>query len=496
MEFLAGETLAEVLKREGPLSPKRVLPLLDQIANALDAVHAANFIHRDLKPSNVMIVPGEHGQRVVLTDLLLGSLHNTEMTLAETGHIVGTLAYMAPELFTGAPASVQSDIYSFGVVIYQALTGRFPFEHHSLETVVESRSQPPIAPSRHNPNINRQWDATVVRCLATHPEERFVRASDVTQELRRQRGLFDFGGTAQPPSDRPPEPIHDPLYEDRVWCSAYSLDCAAREPWNALLTYVHVQRATPMVERHSRSLLIAEPVAPRGRATARATRLIRRGTEITIIPELPNCELTPATATVVWSENWHCAPFRFRRRRETDQVPLIGSVGFYVGPVLIADICLLIELRDQTRSITPHSAATVPYEAIFVSYSHEDTWVVNQLERAYTALGMQYLRDVNALRSGERWDPALLHKIDEADIFQLCWSHAAKQSPYVEREWRHATTRTSDSFIRPIYWEKPMPAPPDELHTLHFSYYQPAQHGRLWHWCQSLTRKRSRPSLG
>jgi TIR domain len=84
---------------------------------------------------------------------------------------------------------------------------------------------------------------------------------------------------------------------------------------------------------------------------------------------------------------------------------------------------------------------------------------------------MQYLRDVHFLRSGEEWNPAILKKIEEADIFQLCWSSNTSQSPYVEQEWRHALLHQArPSFIRPVYWETPMPAPPPELAPLHFAY--------------------------
>ena len=85
---------------------------------------------------------------------------------------------------------------------------------------------------------------------------------------------------------------------------------------------------------------------------------------------------------------------------------------------------------------------------------------------------MQSLRDVHVLRSGEIWDPALLKKIEEADMFQLCWSHNAKKSRYVEQEWRHALQQDRLGFIRPTYWEKPMPDPPPELSDIHFAYFE------------------------
>ena len=96
---------------------------------------------------------------------------------------------------------------------------------------------------------------------------------------------------------------------------------------------------------------------------------------------------------------------------------------------------------------------------------------MQQLERAYTVLGMQSLRDVHVLRSGEKWHPALLKHIEQADIFQLYWSDNAKHSTYVEQEWRHALKQARPSFIRPLYWEHPMPDPPLELDEIHFAYF-------------------------
>ncbi len=96
--------------------------------------------------------------------------------------------------------------------------------------------------------------------------------------------------------------------------------------------------------------------------------------------------------------------------------------------------------------------------------------MVNKLEKAYSALGMSYLRDIRILRSGQQWSTTLLKKIEEADIFQLCWSSKAKTSLNVEKEWRHAIDQKREHFIRPVYWEQPMPTPPVELESIHFAY--------------------------
>jgi hypothetical protein len=95
--------------------------------------------------------------------------------------------------------------------------------------------------------------------------------------------------------------------------------------------------------------------------------------------------------------------------------------------------------------------------------------LVDQLQRAYSVLGIDYIRDIAALRSGEAWSEAILAKIPTADIFQLCWSHSAKTSRFVEQEWRAALKYERRNFIRPVFWETPMPAAPRELAHLHFA---------------------------
>ena len=108
---------------------------------------------------------------------------------------------------------------------------------------------------------------------------------------------------------------------------------------------------------------------------------------------------------------------------------------------------LFTSQADESATQPYGNVTTDLYQAIFISYSREDRNVVEQLEKAYTVLGFECLRDLKTLRSGEKWNQVLLKRIEEADIFQLCWSSAAKQSEYVEREWQHALELKRDSLI-------------------------------------------------
>ncbi len=123
-----------------------------------------------------------------------------------------------------------------------------------------------------------------------------------------------------------------------------------------------------------------------------------------------------------------------------------------------------------------------PYRRIFASYSHEDTPIVEQFEPYADALGDEYLRDVTRLRAGQIWTVELQQLITEADIFQLFWSWNSIRSPFVRQEWQHALSLGRPTFVRPTYWQDPLPylpeenLPPPELERLHFKrMYLPGQ---------------------
>jgi len=144
--------------------------------------------------------------------------------------------------------------------------------------------------------------------------------------------------------------------------------------------------------------------------------------------------------------------------------------------LLVADVRVCIFVRDpQTEAVlpeTPACAQATPYRRIFPSHSHQDVEIVTACERYAAMCGDQYLRDVRTLRAGEEWSPRLLELVDEAEVFQLFWSTNAAGSRYVEEEWRHALGRQLPHFIRPIYWQQPLAAPPVELGHIHFAYVQ------------------------
>jgi serine/threonine-protein kinase len=183
MEFLAGQSLKDVVQDEAPLPPDRAIDLTIQILRAARFAHRRAIIHRDLKPHNV-IVDGEG--RAKVTDFGIARSGASDMT--ETGSILGTAHYLSPEQAQGHAVSERSDVYSIGIILYELLTGSVPFDGDSAVTIaLKQVSEPPVPPASVNPAISPELEAVVLRALAKEPEYRFGDADEFIAALEGAR---------------------------------------------------------------------------------------------------------------------------------------------------------------------------------------------------------------------------------------------------------------------------------------------------------------------
>ena len=196
MELLDGETLLERIQADGPMSTGEALPLARQMASGLDAAHRAGVIHRDFKCGNVMLVPSAEeagGFRAVITDFgLARGMASDDPGPRVTAHdtLVGTPAYMAPEQVEGSEITPAADVYAFGVVLYEMMTGQYPFQgESSLATAILRLKDPPTPPSVHVPGLDQRWEEVILHCLERKPGNRFAHVRDVVRTLDGVHGL-------------------------------------------------------------------------------------------------------------------------------------------------------------------------------------------------------------------------------------------------------------------------------------------------------------------
>jgi serine/threonine protein kinase len=523
MRYIEGETLAAMIERGRGWPQRRAAEVARELAVALAEAHRKGFVSRDLKPANIMIVA--RGS-MILMDYGLSRLDGVLGSTSEpTGAFPGTPAYMPPEMVEENFEAIgpRSDVYSLGVILYELLTGRRPFDGPSLRAMAMILTIEPAPPSTHVPGLDPVLEAICLKAMARKPEDRYASMDDLARALKAWldegqarypasapseaaspersspgQPVVGLGPTAPPPSgprsssppkspgrrtavtrsDPPRAPTepragsHQPPF-DEIQFTVYRPKTIQPDKWYLLLAFAHLAdrrpdapegEPDPIAKVRAEAQKILGPRAKEFRDTSvDALQSVPHAAEITLLPDVPGIKFNPERRTFCWLEDVHREEFRLCADAALDGTTARGRLSAYLGSILLAEVAIAIGVdsnhdeRGKAGETESEESTARPYRKIFASYSHKDVEIVRQYEAFMESSGDRFLRDVQNLRSGEKWSPRLQELIDEADVFQLFWSSNSMRSRHVRSEWEHALALGRPEFIRPTYWEDPLP---------------------------------------
>jgi serine/threonine-protein kinase len=215
MEMLAGQSMHALLATEGPFAPMRMAKIMDGIAESLGEAHQHGIVHRDIKPENIYLEPQPTPDYVKVLDFGIAKIVSGDGSkgpqLTAAGQTLGTLEYMSPEQLMGQQLDGRSDIYALGIMAYEMMTGRLPFDAKTpTEMITGHLKTVPPPPSKFKPEIPAQLDAVILRCLEKNRDKRFAD----TGELRAALAALSAPPKAAP-APVPAAPVQAQRWDDR-----------------------------------------------------------------------------------------------------------------------------------------------------------------------------------------------------------------------------------------------------------------------------------------
>ena len=200
MEYVDGQTIAERVEAyRAPLPLSETTYVFEKVCEAIDYVHRHGVLHRDIKSNNIKI--SSQGQ-VKLLDFGIAKVQNTQQQLTQVGSVIGTLQYLAPELIRGGTADASGDIWALGVLLYEMVTGRTPFDADTVGDLCDRIGRVQYAPpAQLNPGVPHEVSAVIAHCLRKNPQERYRTAADLLADARKLSAAVSKPGVSRSVSE-------------------------------------------------------------------------------------------------------------------------------------------------------------------------------------------------------------------------------------------------------------------------------------------------------
>jgi predicted Ser/Thr protein kinase len=265
MAYVDGSDLRGVLRREGRLEAGRAVDLVEQVADALDAAHAAGLVHRDVKPGNILVTSGADGEQAFVCDFGLARHVSSVSSLTGERGFVGTIDYVPPEQIEGGTIDGRADLYSLGCVLYECLAGSRPFDRESeLSVVFAHLNEPPPRVSDLRPELSDAFDDVFATALAKSPDDRYATCGELAEAARAALRGRTF--------------LRRKLRRRRLAIGAAAVLVAAGAAIGGILAseagHAHVQARSPSISLRPDSLNLIDARTHRvvGRVRSRAAR--------------------------------------------------------------------------------------------------------------------------------------------------------------------------------------------------------------------------------
>ena len=208
MEHIEGQNLKDIIRNYAPLSTEQTLELGIQIAEAIRHAHEHHIIHRDIKPHNILVT--EDG-RIKVTDFGIARAVSAA-TMTHTGDIVGSVHYLSPEQARGIQTNEQSDLYSLGIILYELLTGKVPYDGETpISIALKHLQELAVPPSKLNARVSPALENLVMRAIAKSPDQRYATAKDLLQDLRKVQAGLPVDKTVDEDQDLESTRVHSSL---------------------------------------------------------------------------------------------------------------------------------------------------------------------------------------------------------------------------------------------------------------------------------------------
>ncbi|MEO7363093.1 MAG: TIR domain-containing protein [Gemmatimonadaceae bacterium] len=478
-QFVDGESVDQAIRRHGAFRWQDALKITMLVARGLASALDQHVRHGNISPDTIILTtPDEVTSKrdVVLVGFVLADDQDLD-SRADVRALGAVLRAMlvgetvAPDHVTTPPGIHATDLSKLSSGVPNAVV-------QLLQEMlsVDDAAQPANATELVS-RIQRTIDiASRTSTPVAVPAIEFVnRSKDVPGDL--------IDGTV---ADTPLATVNENLQ-----FTAYRPKTVRPAVWTKLLVFAHLEDRPDWLSEDERApfeevqaqaqQILGKTFDAYKHSTDDSRVAVPRDGEITILPEVDGVEFNPPRRSFFWRDGIavHAESFDMRADHDMNGKVPRGRLTIFLGRIILAEITLAIRVDQSFAAPTGARASANDGQAhersysrafrkVFASYSHRDLGIVEEMERHARSLGDEYLRDWVHLRSGERWNDGLRELISAADVFQLFWSPNSARSEFVAQEWQYALTLGRNAFVRPTYWQDPMPDPPEPLKPLHF----------------------------